>query len=120
MKILQAATFDGYTPRKDKSTSLRFITQELTPQQVAEIHSGIDGFGVLYFREGENMNQDEIEELDQVDLDLYDRAKTQSQRIRGVLYRLYEQDDEGYKDFKTYYKAKTEKFITWLKSKIEE
>lgn len=120
MKLLKAAIFEGYTPRKDKSTVLRFSTQELSPNEVGELHANLDAFGFVYFRQGEQMNEDEIEELDNVDADIYDKPKKQSQRIRAVLAVLYNQDDEGYKDFKSYYKAKTDKFINWLKGKIED
>lgn len=119
MKLLKAAIFEGYTPRKDKSTVLRFSTQELSPNEVGELHANLDAFGFVYFRQGEQMNADEIEQLDKIDVDLYDQPKTQSQRIRSTLYILYTQDDEGYKDFKAYYKAKTDKFINWLKGKID-
>jgi len=44
--------------------------------------------------------------------------KTQGQRLRGVIYRLWEKDSAGYSEFELFYKAKTEKIIDWLKEKL--
>lgn len=116
-KILTTATFDGYQRRKDKSVSLRFITQELTSSEVMNIDSTLDQFGIVYFRGEEKMNTEEIDQLDAIDLDVYDEPKSQSQRLRNVLYILWRQDgSKG--DFKKYYKQTTDKIIQHFKDKI--
>lgn len=77
-----------------------------------------DTYGILYFKAGETMEQSELEELESIDLDLYDQPKTQSQRLRNVLYKLWEsQGSNG--DFKTFYKQKTEQVISHFKNQIE-
>lgn len=119
-RILCAAQLDGYSPRKDRTIGLRFITQEMNALDVANIHSLLDGFGYLYFKSEHALTKSEVEELDALETDLVDNGKTQSKRIRNVLYRLWEQDHEGYTDFKEYYRIKTEQIITWLKSKLPE
>lgn len=119
MRILTQAILDGYQRRKDRSVSVRFITQEKTSSEVMAIDEMVDTFGVLYFRAGEEMNQDEVDELDNLELDIYDKPKTQSQRLRGVLYKLWEsQGKKG--DFKTFYKQKTESVIEHFKQQIDE
>ena len=45
--------------------------------------------------------------------------KPLSQRLRGVLYVLWEQKNEGHKGFSTYYETKMEGIIEHLKGKIE-
>jgi hypothetical protein len=118
-KILCPAILDGYTRRKDRTVSLRFITQEKTSSEVMNIDETLDQFGVLYFRGEEKMNTDEVDELDNIDLDLYDEPKSQSKRLRNVLYILWKQDgSEG--DFKKHYKQKTEAIIQHFKNKIDE
>ena len=114
-KILCPAIFDGYTRRKDRSVSLRFITQEKTSAEIMDI----DQFGILYFRGEEKMNPDEIEELDNIDLDVYDEPKSQSQRLRNVLYILWKQEGER-GDFKKFYKQKTEEIIQHFKNKLQD
>lgn len=117
-KILCPAILDGYTRRKDRSVSLRFITQEKTSSEIMDIDATLDQFGILYFRGEEKMNPDEIEELDNIDLDVYDEPKSQSQRLRNVLYILWKQDGER-GDFKKYYKQKTEEIIQHFKNKLD-
>lgn len=116
-KILTTATFDGYQRRKDKSVSLRFITQELTSSEVMNIDSTLDQFGIVYFRGEEKMNTEEIDQLDAIDLDVYDEPKSQSQRLRNVLYILWRQEG-SVGDFKKYYKQTTDKIIQHFKDKI--
>lgn len=119
-RILCAAQLDGYSPRKDRTIGLRFITQEMSALEVANVHEMLDGFGYLYFKSEHALTKSEIEELDALETDLVDNGKTQSKRIRAVLYRLWEADNKGHEDFKLYYKFKTEQIITWLKSKLPE
>ena len=45
-KILCAAQFGGYSPRKDRTIGLRFITQEMNPLEIANIHQLLDGYGL--------------------------------------------------------------------------
>jgi hypothetical protein len=52
-------------------------------------------------------------------MDIYDNRKTQSQRLRGVLYKVWEQGTQDL-DFKTYYKQKTEEIIQHYKNKLTE
>lgn len=119
-KLLTAAQFDGYAPRKDGSFSIRFVTQEQTPQQVGDLHAMLNTFGFLYFRGAEELSKEEIENLDELDTDLHDNPKTQSQRIRNVLHVAYKQNDRGYKEFKDFYKHMTERFIQKWKDTLED
>ena len=117
VKILTAAQLDGYQRRKDKTVSVRFIPQEKTSGEIADIDRLVDTFGVLYFRGEEKMNRDEVDELDAIELDLYDEPKSQSQRLRNVLYKIWVQDKEG--SFKEFYRHETERIITHYKKKLE-
>lgn len=118
MRILTAGMLDGYQRRKDRTVSLRFVTQEKTSGEVMEIDQLLDTFGILYFRGEEQMNKEEIEELDAVELDLYDEPKSQSQRLRNVLYKIWKQNERG--EFKEFYRAETEKIINHYKNKLDE
>ena len=109
LKILTAAQLDGYQRRKDRTVSVRFITQEKTSTEVAEIDQMVDTFGVLYFRGEDTFNRDEVEELDAIELDLYDEPKSQSQRLRNVLYKVWQQEEQG--EFKEFYRHETERII---------
>ena len=117
LKILTAAQLDGYQRRKDRTVSVRFITQEKTSTEVAEIDQMVDTFGVLYFRGEDTFNRDEVEELDAIELDLYDEPKSQSQRLRNVLYKVWQQQEQG--EFKEFYRHETERIIQHYKNKLD-
>ena len=117
LKILTAGQLDGYQRRKDKTVSLRFITQEKTSGEIADIDRLVDTFGILYFRGQEKLNQDEVEELDAIELDLYDEPKSQSQRLRNVLYKIWQQNEEG--QFREFYRHETERIIQHYKNKLD-
>lgn len=119
-KLLTSCQLYNYRPRKDKSLSITFITGEKSPAQVMEIHSMLDDFGYLVFKSEEKLTKEEIEQLDNLDTDLYDNPKTQSQRIRGVIFRRHEHDDEGHTEFRDFYKYKTDQIIEFLKKGLPD
>ena len=116
--ILTAAQIVGYNRKRDKSVSLRFETQEKTSSEIATIDSILDTFGYLYFKPEITLTEEEINELDKLDTDLYDNPKTQSQRLRNVLFKYHEQSGSSM-DFKDFYKLETEKIINHYKKKLE-
>lgn len=78
-----------------------------------------DSFGVLYFRAGEKVNEEELKELDKVSLADFDNPKSQSQRLRSVLYLLHEKQG-GEMAFQDYYLQQTERIINHFKDKLDE
>lgn len=48
-----------------------------------------------------------------------DKPKTQSQKIRGILFRLWEQSHPQGLDFESYYKEQTDQIIAILQAKLE-
>jgi hypothetical protein len=49
----------------------------------------------------------------------FKNEKSDSLRLRNVLFRLWEQNKEGYEDFNLYYKYRMNKIIEFLKSKLD-
>ena len=122
--ILRIVTIDGATPRKDKSISLRMSTLEQTPTQAAELFSLMGKMAVVAIKEdAESFSSDEMDSLDSIDVDLYDKGKSPSKRLRNTLHVLYQQElgrkptDE---EFKEYYRVKMEQLITHFKDKLED
>jgi hypothetical protein len=113
---LIAAQIENVTTRKDRTLKLTIGTQELAPDKTAFLFSMAHNVIALYISPKETVSQKEIDQVDQLDPEF--GGKTQSQRIRNVLYKLFEQNKEGFKDFDTYYHSKTEMYIEHLKSKI--
>lgn len=120
MKIQAGAILTGYRRLSDRSVNLTFNTAEQSPQSIMEIDSLLQSHGIVYFRAVENLNKQEQKELDELDLEMFDEPKTQSQRIRNVLYRLWEQDNKGHKEYKDFYKFETERIITHYKNKLDQ
>lgn len=116
MKIYTAAQLSNYNRLKDRSVKLTFHTSEKSSKEIMEIDSKLDCFGYLLFKPEEQLTKEEIEQIDNLDTDLFDNPKTQSQRLRNVLYKVWEQDKTN--DFKDFYKHETEKIIQHYKNKL--
>jgi hypothetical protein len=117
MKVLLPVVFDNYRNRKDGSAGLSFTTQELTTDQVVQLHGLMNSYGVMYFKAGEKLLKSELEELDAIDIELND-GKSQSQRIRNAIFRIWEQSGKV-GEFKEFYRVTTEKIINHLISKLK-
>ena len=119
MRILTSAVVDGYSRRKDRSVSLRFVTGEKTSDEIAQIDSLCEQFGYLYFKVEESITPDEVSDLDALDTELYDKPKTQSQRLRNVLFKVWQQAGSNL-EFKEWYKQETERIIAHYKTKLDD
>jgi len=116
--IILPAQIEGLASRKDKTIKVTFGTQELSPADAAQVFQLNQKFCYIAIKE-ESFQQDELDNLDSVKADL-ETNKTPSQRLRGILYINYQQDDEGYKDFMTYYISKMDKLCEHFKSKLDK
>lgn len=115
--ILLPAQIEGIQSRKDKTIKLTIGTQELSPNQAADLFQLNQQF--CYFAiKVETFQKDELEDLNSLKADL-ETNKTPSQRLRGILYLNYEKDNEGYKDFTTYYVSKMERICEHYKTKLD-
>lgn len=114
--IKLAGEIEGIQSRADKTWKLTIGTSELTPQTIALLADSQNKHSYIVIK-SEDFSKTEIEAIEQVSIDP-DEKKTHSQRLRHVLYRAWEQDNEGYEDSELYYRFKMEKFITHVKSKL--
>lgn len=115
--ILIAAQVEKAETRRDNTIKITLGAQELSIGKMAELFDLKNKVCAVYISAKDAIPQKDLDQVDNVDPDF--QGKTQSQRIRGVLYKLFEQDNEGHKDFENFYKAKTELYIEHLKSKIK-
>lgn len=119
-KLIILSSCESVRPLKDGGWSIRFHTNEPNKSQIDSMLANHNQFGVLYFEGGkEELSNDISNELDSIDLDIYDKPKSQSQRLRNVLYRLWEQENDDMVEFKEYYRMKTEAIISHFKDKLE-
>lgn len=115
--ILLPAQIEGISSRKDKTVTIKLGTQELSPLDAANIFHLNQKFCYVAIKE-EQFSQTEIEDVEGLKTDL-ENIKTPSQRLRAILYRNYDQNNEGYKEFSTYYQAKMDIICGHFKSKLD-
>lgn len=118
MKTFQIpAGLEGYRSLKDRTLKLTFETGEMSPEQMANIHYSLNKVGYLAFSP-DPFATHELEEIDKLKVEFDDTGKPPSQRLRAVLYRLFEQSPEGYGTFNDFYNARMEKLINHFKDKL--
>jgi hypothetical protein len=115
--ILIPAIFDGSRDLKDKTKKLSFQTNEITPKQAGELQLCVGGYVYLAIKQ-EPFLKEQVEVLGNMKTEYEDTGKTPAQRTRNVLYRLWQQEPEGYEDFQLFYNFKMEGFITYIKNKL--
>jgi len=115
--LLTQVTLDRANRKKDKSVSLTFVTQlEQSSSQFMEIDEKIGDSGVLFFKPSGNLTKEEIKELDNTEIEV--EGKSKSQRLRNTLFVYHSQllPDPSFNDF---YASEMEKIIEHYKSKLE-
>lgn len=115
--IIIPAQLESVGTRKDKTLKLTFGTNELSPSQASELFTIANQFGYLAFKD-EDFKREELEVVESLKSELEDTLKKPSQRLRNVLFRVYEQDNDGFKTFAKYYDSKMEQLINHFKGKI--
>jgi len=116
--IILPAILEGIRSLKDKTYKLTFETNELTPEQFGAIGASLQSFGYLAFKK-DPYKQKEKEMLNAIESDYEDKGKSKAQRLRGVLYRNWEQSSGGYEVFDDYYNHHMEKIIIHFKEKLD-
>lgn len=114
--ILCACQVENIATRKDRTVKITLGTQELSQGKAGELFNLVNKVVAVYISEKETIPQKDLDQVDAIDQEF--GGKTQSQRLRNVLFVLWQQVPEGYTDFNNYYKFKTEAMIDHFKSKI--
>lgn len=115
-KILLPVLFVNPVFKVDGSVKLVFETREMPGVEIAILADYRQKEGWLLF----SPNADELKVADIPDekADSMTGQKTQAQRLRGVIYRLWEQNGKK-GDSEAYYRSMMEKLIEQLKEKLE-
>ena len=114
--LLRQVTLTRANRKADRCASLTFVTQiEETKEGMSDIDSSISQNGVLYFKPSGELTTKEIEEISKTEIEV--EGKTKSQRLRNVLYRLWEQEEKE-KDFNDFYSQRMELLIEQIKDRL--
>ena len=102
---------------KDKTVTIKVSFQEQTPEKMAEVFRICGNYAYIAIK-SENFAPSELEQMDDLKADAI--GKSPSQRLRGVLFLLWKQDNEGFQDFTSYYIWRMERVLDFYKSKLDE
>lgn len=115
--ILLAAQLEGVRTRKDRTLSLSFGTQEISPDKMGQLMTMNQSVCFLAVKP-DPFSKEETNLIADLKADIELQAKTPAQRLRGVLFRLWEQQGDT-EDFTTYYEREMHKITEHFKSKLE-
>ncbi|MDD5050980.1 MAG: hypothetical protein PHV93_04580 [Candidatus Pacebacteria bacterium] len=94
----------------DGGLSLGFVTQELSTGEKVLVGEFVNQTGYVMFA------ANEFEDADVPKENAPDDSKPASQRLRAVIYKLWERKKDG--DFEVYYRNQMEKIIQHYKEKL--
>lgn len=117
--IIIPAIYEGSRDLKDRTKKLTFNTNEITPEQAAQLQIMVQQFVYVGIKL-EPFTRDQQDMLADLKADFDGFGKTPGQRMRAVLYKLWEQSSEGYADFNLYYQFKMEQLINHIKTKLHD
>lgn len=118
--ILFQFEIGGMNTLKDRSMSIKLNTPELSATKIAQIMEMRGKQGFAAFRLAE-FTPDELRNLTEANLDLdLKKGKSQSERLRNVLFALFKHTDPIGTDFPEFYRQNMERVIDHFKSKLPE
>ena len=101
----------------DGSLSLTIHTQELPEETMMRLFKLRKKPGMVLIS-SDGINKQEIEEVEKFTSDFEVGGKTPSQRLRAVLYRVWEQTEQPY-DFPIWYESQLERIINNYKATLD-
>lgn len=115
MKATFPAQLTKVASRSDRTYSLTFNTRELSGSEAATLLDDLMNEGWLLWSPNEDLQEADIptEKADSMT-----GQKTQAQRLRGVIYRLWEQNGRR-GNSEDYYRTVMEGLIDQLKEKLD-
>ena len=118
--IVLKASIEKFETRADNTVKIIVGTQELKGKDAAKLFDLQNKMVTLGIAPNE-ITPDEIQLLQEAKLSIQDvpNGKSQSQRLRSVLFIYYEQNDTGFDTFDSFYNDYTNKIINNVKSKLE-
>lgn len=106
------AYLTGFSSLKDGGASIRFATQELSPEDFVQLRQSQNEFGHLLFK-GSELAHDDIPKEQPTD-----SKKSPAQRLRASLFVLWKQQG-AVGDFDAYYRGKMESMIQAVQDQLD-
>ena len=118
MGVAIQATIEGVQTRKDRTLKITIGSQELDSENMAKIMGLNQDLAYVYISP-KSITKEEKEVIDEVEIESPKTVKSASQRLRSVIYRIWENNATGVDNFEDYYKQRMEGIIDFYKEKIE-
>ena len=118
MGIAIQGTVEGLQTRKDRTLKITIGSQELKGKQMAELMD-LNQSLVYVYVSPKAISVAEIDAIDSVGIDKPKTVKSESQRLRSVFYRIWENNATGVDKFEDYYKQRMESVIEFYKKLID-
>jgi len=115
--IILPAIVESIVSRKDRTWKVSFGTQEMSPDKAASLLTMNQQLCYLAIKP-EYFHEEEQQMLEELKADQELTGKTPGQRLRAVLYRNWEQNDESFASFTMYYEHMMERITEHYKSKL--
>lgn len=116
-KILLPAILTSYRPRTDKSWNIALNINEPSPEQKVIIDKMFQNACYVLIKDAEIVKE-EVSLIDSLEAKEH-KVKTKSQRLKGVLYRVWEKYHKDKMTDKEFYDSEMERIMDHYKSKLE-
>ncbi len=103
----------------DGSMQVTLETPEMSNEEAAKVLSLRKIQGLVYISPKKKIDGAIIDTIDGSTIELDDKGKTPSQRLRAVLWVAWSQDNGGYEDKELHYRFHMEKFIDQVKETLQ-
>jgi len=119
MKTVQcSAQIDKISSRKDRTLSVVLNTQEMSPEETAQLFD-FQGLQIWVAFAETAMTYNDITVPDV--MISHDDTKSPSERLRAVMYIYYKQNEKKLnKPFDTFYRETMEKYIELIKERLTD
>lgn len=117
--IILPAQIESIATRKDGTIRVAFGTNEVMPSVAGDLFSMNNKFCYIALKY-EAFRDEEKKAIESLEANNDDGFKSPSQRLRGVLYRLFESKPDGFKTFALFYDSKMEQIINHYKNQIDK
>jgi hypothetical protein len=115
--IILPAIIESIVSRKDRTWKVSFGTQEMSPDKAAALLTMNQQLCYLAIK-AEHFHEEEQDLLEQLKADQELIGKSPGQRLRAVLYRNWEQNDQSFASFSQYYEHMMAIITEHYKSKL--
>lgn len=118
MGIIIQSIVESVQTRKDRTLKITIGSQELNGKQMAELMSLNQTMAICYISE-KGITDAEKESIDALEITAPKSSKSPSERLRSVLFKVWETTATGLDNPKDHYKQEMERIIEHYKTKIE-